>query len=506
MKKFYQIIFAVLIITNSTLTFSQGFDSVYQLTNGNNDRNPRFNYNHEGGIFPSYQFEMFAFERSLSDSSVHICLQKINKDGAFDSAMYLTPVTPKKNINPSIAYNPPKFPFYTPRYILVVWETNQYGGSNIYGRRYIEGQGWSAEFAIDSSSSRSFTPNVVCMDSTNFAITYRKGNDIVYKGYNILNNTLTSEQNLTPADTFHCFNPYITMQLPLTPGYLIVTYEREINPNKRSICYQYREAYNGSASWSQQDSVSFTGNNRNRGFNDGNIATYETNSPGNWQVMGVNINPMGSNFHQPLFNGTGGDYSNFHGKHFLITDAGGPFGAYGVIEEIVLNWKFAKFYFFSSGPTLQVEMSKVGEEIPLSMTSSNPINNGNCRRFWFVFNYTFSPASQFDSRIYGTWADNCVTSVSQIGSETPQSYSLHQNYPNPFNPETKIRFNIPKSGFVTLEIFNTLGERVDLLVNEELSRGSYEVNFNGANYKSGVYFCRLTAGNFSESRKMILIK
>ena len=86
------------------------------------------------------------------------------------------------------------------------------------------------------------------------------------------------------------------------------------------------------------------------------------------------------------------------------------------------------------------------------------------------------------------------------------NYILEQNYPNPFNPSTTINFTIPTSSLVTLKVFDVLGNEISSLVNEEMSVGNYEVEFNAANRPSGVYFYRLQTANFIETRKMILIK
>ncbi len=99
-----------------------------------------------------------------------------------------------------------------------------------------------------------------------------------------------------------------------------------------------------------------------------------------------------------------------------------------------------------------------------------------------------------------------ITGNSNNGSEIPLSYSLLQNYPNPFNPSTKIKFDIPKSDFVSLKIFDALGREVAALVNEQLKPGTYEAEFNGANFSSGVYFYKLTAGDYVETKKMVLVK
>jgi len=88
----------------------------------------------------------------------------------------------------------------------------------------------------------------------------------------------------------------------------------------------------------------------------------------------------------------------------------------------------------------------------------------------------------------------------------PKNYILKQNYPNPFNPVTTIEFGVPTNAFVTLAVYNMLGEKEDLIVNEELSAGNYKVNWDAKDFPSGVYFYQLQAGGYNQSNKMILMK
>ncbi len=98
-----------------------------------------------------------------------------------------------------------------------------------------------------------------------------------------------------------------------------------------------------------------------------------------------------------------------------------------------------------------------------------------------------------------------TTSVSETG--TPgNSFALKQNYPNPFNPDTKIGYTIAQAGPVSIKVYNTLGEEMTTLLDEELMPGQYEVSFNATGLPSGVYFYKLTAGSFTESKKMVLMK
>ena len=87
-----------------------------------------------------------------------------------------------------------------------------------------------------------------------------------------------------------------------------------------------------------------------------------------------------------------------------------------------------------------------------------------------------------------------------------KSFRLRKNYPNPFNPSTTIEFDISRTGFVELNIFDISGRKISTLVSNKLNKGTYNFRFNGLKLPSGVYFYQLVAGNYSEVRKMTLIK
>jgi len=91
-------------------------------------------------------------------------------------------------------------------------------------------------------------------------------------------------------------------------------------------------------------------------------------------------------------------------------------------------------------------------------------------------------------------------------SALPENYSLKQNYPNPFNPTTQIEFSVPKSLHVTLKVYNMLGQEVACLVNETKDAGNYIATFNSSNLPTGTYYYKINAGDFSEVKKMLLMK
>jgi hypothetical protein len=99
-----------------------------------------------------------------------------------------------------------------------------------------------------------------------------------------------------------------------------------------------------------------------------------------------------------------------------------------------------------------------------------------------------------------------LTNINNTPENLPEEFSLSQNYPNPFNPSTKIKFDIPKSSFTKLSVYNSEGRLLETLHDGNLQGGSYEVNFDGNNYPSGVYFYKLETDGFTFSKKMFLLK
>ncbi len=98
------------------------------------------------------------------------------------------------------------------------------------------------------------------------------------------------------------------------------------------------------------------------------------------------------------------------------------------------------------------------------------------------------------------------SSFQKLHREPINNFTLQQNYPNPFNPTTNIRYQIKELSHVTLKVYDVLGKEVNQLVNTVESSGIYEVTFNAANLPSGIYFYKITAGNFSDTKKMFLVK
>ncbi|MCX6161751.1 MAG: T9SS type A sorting domain-containing protein [Ignavibacteriae bacterium] len=96
--------------------------------------------------------------------------------------------------------------------------------------------------------------------------------------------------------------------------------------------------------------------------------------------------------------------------------------------------------------------------------------------------------------------------MKQISGNITSEYILYQNYPNPFNPSTTIRYSISRTVFVKLAVYDLMGREVNILVKEKQSAGTYEAVWLATNFPSGVYFYRIKAGDYSETKRLILLK
>ncbi len=148
---------------------------------------------------------------------------------------------------------------------------------------------------------------------------------------------------------------------------------------------------------------------------------------------------------------------------------------------------------FRTGEAIGYRVYQLGEQQDWTVTVEYSQGDG-----LYVVN-GFMVLSRFDVNIT---AVNNNLKLSQI----PKRFQLHQNYPNPFNPSTQIRFAVPTSGVVKIDVFNMQGQKVETLVNDRYSAGVYEVQFRAKNLASGLYFYRLTAGKFTNVQKMMLLK
>ncbi|MCW8848841.1 MAG: T9SS type A sorting domain-containing protein [Melioribacteraceae bacterium] len=121
-----------------------------------------------------------------------------------------------------------------------------------------------------------------------------------------------------------------------------------------------------------------------------------------------------------------------------------------------------------------------------------------------TYNYRIKAYKELGESEYSNEASLFLVGV--VENDIPNQYSIGQNYPNPFNPTTKIKFGLPNSTLTKLIIYDLLGKEIQTLINKELETGYHEINFDASNYQSGIYFYRIQAGNYIQTKKMVLIK
>jgi hypothetical protein len=154
------------------------------------------------------------------------------------------------------------------------------------------------------------------------------------------------------------------------------------------------------------------------------------------------------------------------------------------------------------------------------MGSAQRLNNGNTLIGWGSTNPTLTEVRPdgskalvmtfntgvFSYRAFKYEIGSGLVGITPVSGEIPDRFELQQNYPNPFNPETKIEFNIAGKSPVKLIVFDILGRIVQTLVDEQLTPGTYQINFSGSDLPSGLYFFRLETDALTVTKKMILIK
>jgi hypothetical protein len=115
-------------------------------------------------------------------------------------------------------------------------------------------------------------------------------------------------------------------------------------------------------------------------------------------------------------------------------------------------------------------------------------------------------ASDRQTGLYVIKTDSVLTGGNNNNNNIPKNYTLKQNYPNPFNPVTKIEYSLPQNSYITLKVYNILGKEVATLADKYERAGNHVVTYDAANLASGIYFYTLKSGNFTQTKKMTLIK
>jgi hypothetical protein len=148
----------------------------------------------------------------------------------------------------------------------------------------------------------------------------------------------------------------------------------------------------------------------------------------------------------------------------------------------------------------------VDDPVLIPSFNSKNLAVGDSAIYYVAVGYGFNNSTMLANMQLAQQKYNIITAVKQNTNNIPANYSLNQNYPNPFNPSTKISYQLPKSGYVTLKVYNALGKEVTTLVKEEKQAGKYSVDFSALGLSSGIYFYSIHSGSYYATRKMIILK
>ncbi len=184
----------------------------------------------------------------------------------------------------------------------------------------------------------------------------------------------------------------------------------------------------------------------------------------------------------------------------LALDGSGNVYVTGYSGGFGINSNYATIKYNSSGDSLWVAKYNGPGNSTDQPTSIVIDGSGNV----YVTGGSIGSGTGFD---YATIKYSQLTGISQTSSLIPEKFSLSQNYPNPFNPVTKINYELRITNYVSLKVYDVLGNEVFVLVNEKQNAGSYSVDFDGSNFSSGVYFYKLAVdGNIIDTKRMVLLK
>lgn len=200
-------------------------------------------------------------------------------------------------------------------------------------------------------------------------------------------------------------------------------------------------------------------------------------------------------------------YWNYNAKSFINYITQSLYGVRGIIRDSL------------TGQPVKTKVRVTGKEIADSTGISSDSITGNYNRLIKngTYTFTFSAPNYITKTVTGVYVKNDSTTFLNvllrpvatsviINKPIVNEYSLMQNYPNPFNSITKIQLQVASYKFVKLVVFDITGKEVAVLINKELQAGTYEVRFDAKHLSSGIYFYKLTSGEFSEMRKMIYLK
>lgn len=277
--------------------------------------------------------------------------------------------------------------------------------------------------------------------------------------------------------------------------------------------------------------------NENTGFAPGGSLYKTVDAGNNWYKIPEMPNALFGFFH-PLYNDWLFSYNSYKSTNngnnwinsgtippltqgwFVNNTSGWAIGGHSSTQHIYKTINGGESWVLIKSPQIRYSKLQAISSDTIWVASENKIlRTYNSGLNWIIFEIEYQGFYHSDfqflngktgwitslNKLYYTENGGSVN-VNNISNEIPFQYNLFQNYPNPFNPTTKIQYQIPKAGFVSIKVYNINGKEIATLVNENHQPGTYEATFDGSNFASGIYFYSIKTNDFSSTRKMMLIK
>jgi hypothetical protein len=454
-----------------------------------NDTHPAFV---ECTLWDRGTFEWMAFVRSGTSGS-SICLKKTSPGGlTWIDSVYAVTDDSSYNDFPSLAKSGAT--------TMLLWQRGEPVSSILFSRN--PGEGWSAPQVLMADALPSRSPHVApyASSDSSFAAVWESGGRIMYSRY-AAGSWGAPERVSVAGDTLNFRPKVICSDQPL-----VLWEAMKPGDGMHAVVYSLRT----NSGWSVPDSLSWSGDNRQvanvkASFGEHVLIAYSSNRSGNREMRGAEGWFSSGNFAWHARNdsivalpGTDDLDPSFTFIPYTTRQSDGAPGSFGAVlgvwrsvsgtSDSICTWQ-GTTHFLTAAPGVIDRSPALATGVFLGAL-----------HLWVVWEGNLAG----QSHLYGSRID-IVTGVDEPPG-LPSGIRLHQNYPNPFNPSTTIRYSLSHSSSVTLTVHNTLGQQVVQLVNEHQQAGYHDAVFRGDGLASGVYFYKLEAEDFVQTKKLLLLK
>ncbi len=387
---------------------------------------------------------------------------------------------------------------------VITWGDNRNGNWDIYAQRYSsDGTVLGTNFKVndDPGSTNQYEPSVAVQADGNFVITWRdhRGPGGIYaQRYGNDGSAIGANFRVTDNQAILGHSSVISLD---RNGNFVITWEamdiyaQRYSNDGSPLGTNFRvNDLHGSPYWDASLSIS-------------------TDGSGNFVISWTDERNGHNNIYAQRYASDG----TVLGTNFKVNDDQGSTNQYEPSVSVQDNGNFVITWTDARNADSDIyaqrytnDGSTLGSNFMVTNTSKENQSEPDVK-LWNGRIYNTWKDNRTDGTGYDIWANvldwnNPVSKSDKELSKTPSAFVLNQNYPNPFNPSTTIEILIPKSEFVTLIIYNLLGQEVSTLVSEKINSGKYQYTWNAGSLASGVYLYQIQAGNYVETKKMVLVR